>query len=135
MKYLLILFFSLTVIACVEQDHASDFAVNPGDGVIYGDDSVRNIKERAIQDNDGFSVNARASAALINLSDVINTKNGKYYLNDKTVAERFGTCDDFKLSSQIAAAYCSSVLIGPNKILTAAHWTKKMYIAAKMLSR
>lgn len=122
-KRALLLILCCLMAACADKDGvrvdvAADGKIN---GVIYGDDSVRDLQDEKIQGSALFQKNLRASAALISHSELKKNTDGSWKLNDKTVQERYRTCDQFRLSDQVSAAFCSAVLVSSNVILTAAH--------------
>jgi integrin beta 3 len=90
-------------------------------GVIYGDDSIiPAAQEKILASNKLYIRNRNASVALVMKSE-IKEFHQQYVMSDKTVEERFNTCPDFRFGKQIAPAFCSGILIAPDKVLTAAH--------------
>lgn len=125
MKKLLVLIIAgcWLVAACADRDSVRPVLDQNGNlnGVIYGADSVRDLKDNQTAGSLGFKNNSLASAALIDIQELKQNSDRSWTLNDKTVEERYRTCPEFKMSQQTSAAFCSSVLIAPDKVLTAAH--------------
>lgn len=123
MKRLSILIMAAAMLAaCADQGRQATLEqLNGADGVIYGQDSVRDITEHNIHGSTQFRRNLKASAALVLASQFRPAADGGLLLNDETVEEKFRTCEDFKMGAQIAAAFCSGVLVAPDRILTASH--------------
>lgn len=115
----------LLMTACSEQ--GSQFSVDTSpesrNGVIYGKDSVKSISDKKLQGSDAYVRNLTASVALIKKTD-LKRQGEDFFINDKTVEERYRTCPDFRFSSQISAAFCSGILVAPQVVLTAAHCMK-----------
>ena len=114
----------LVAAACADQGQQgriNNLDIKKSSGVIYGKDSVRNITEEKIHGSEKFKRNLKASAALVMDSDIKSAQDGSSLLNDTTVEEKYRTCSDFKMGQQMAAAFCSGLLIAPDKILTAGH--------------
>lgn len=109
--------------ACADKDGARAMFDERGNlsGVVYGEDSVRDLSDKQIQGSPQFMKNAQASAALIDIQELAQKADRTWGLNDKTVEERYRTCPEFKMSEQVSAAFCSAILISPKMILTAGH--------------
>jgi hypothetical protein len=105
----------LSALAC-ESKKNSDFSVaikSAADaGVVYGDYSIRPVlaKEKI-----NFSV-----AALVEKSSLKQEAN-QFTVEDISVQERFGTCENLSLSSEMSAAKCTGVLIKDDLVATAGH--------------
>ena len=122
-KSAFVLIFCCLAAACADKDgvRAQIDADGKLNGVIYGTDSVRDLQDDKIQGSALLQRNIKASAALVAREELKQNGDTTWKLNDKTVQERYRTCDEFKMSDQVSAAFCSAVLVAPNVILTAAH--------------
>lgn len=115
------LLFGLSITGCTNS--TTQFSENAVDiktgwnSVIYGEDSVENVTS-----SNSLKSVSELSVALVKKADLHpNPRQDSWQLTDESVKERYGTCSDFKLSHEIAPAFCSGVLVTPNVVLTAGH--------------
>jgi V8-like Glu-specific endopeptidase len=64
---------------------------------------------------------ARAAVALFRSAALTNQPGGTLHLTAKSLAEIYSLCPDQQFSNQLVGAFCSGILIGQDRILTAGH--------------
>lgn len=132
--------------ACSHDGGADSAGEGTASGVVYGEDSRRdpnpNLKKEPLVIRNAL----QASATLMRMGHVHPGKKGSVIIRGKDIKRERNLCPEVRFVDQPEAAYCSAVLIEPNKILTAGHcvemgcddlriifgWTK---YTAKFLSR
>lgn len=96
---------------------------------IYGEDS----RIETYEASDELQEIGKSVPALVHRNRITLNQFGNYEISGKPLME-FGFCSDTRFSEETNIANCSSSLVGPNLILTAAHCFDENYFACKNYS-
>lgn len=90
-------------------------------GVVYGEDSRRDPNVDPRKESPAYRQAIQASATLMRVNYLAPARKGSVMIRGKDIKKDRNLCPEVRFNDQPSASYCSAVLIGPDKVLTAGH--------------